>query len=53
MDCLIIQTKVAKGIVEELKGRGLMAWAGAMNNICNRAKEIVRNKRFITKFYLV
>lgn len=53
MDFLIIQMKATTGIIKELMGRGSMAWAGAMNNICNRAKEIVRNKRFITKFYLV
>lgn len=53
MDYLIIQTKATKGIIKELKDRGSTAWAGAMNNICNRAEEIVRNNRFITKLYLL
>lgn len=42
LDCIITQMKIAEGITEELKARDPMAWVGAMNNIRNRAEEIVR-----------
>ena len=42
LDCIIIQMKIAEGITEELKARDPMAWVGVMNNIRNRAEEIVR-----------
>ena len=32
----------AEGVTEALKRRDQMAWVGAMNNIRNRADEIVR-----------
>lgn len=41
MNCLINQMKAAENITEELKAHDLMAWAGTMNNIRNRAEEIV------------
>ena len=41
-DTLIEQMKKAEGVTEDLKGRDQMAWVGAMNNIRNRADEIVR-----------
>ena len=42
-DTLISQYKTAEGITEELKARNQMEWVGRMNNIRNRATEIVNN----------
>ena len=42
MDKLIKQMAAAEGVTEDLKRRDQMAWVGAMNNIRNRADEIVR-----------
>lgn len=39
---LVAQMKAAEGITEELKEADQMAWVGAMNNIRNRAEEIVK-----------
>lgn len=44
MDSLVKQMAAAEGVTEELKRRDQMAWAGRMNNIRNRADEIVRNE---------
>ena len=44
MDSLVKQMAVAEGVTEELKRRDQMAWVGRMNNIRNRAEEIVRNE---------
>ena len=38
---LITQLAVKEGINEQLKARDQMAWVGAMNNIRNRAEEII------------
>ena len=43
-DCLVKQFKSQEGITEELKARDMMAWVAAMNNIANRAREIVWNE---------
>jgi len=40
-DCLVKQLKEQQGITEQLKADNMMAWVQAMNNICNRATEIV------------
>ena len=41
--CLIIeQMKSAEGVTEELKAADQMAWVGAVNNIRNRAEEIIK-----------
>ena len=40
---LIAQVAAAEGVTESLKRRDQMAWVGAMNNIRNRAEEIVLN----------
>lgn len=40
----IEQMKVSEGISEALKARDPMAWVGAMNNICARAEEIIREE---------
>ena len=41
LELIIEQMKAAEGITEELKVTDQMAWVGAMNNIRNRAEEIV------------
>jgi hypothetical protein len=33
--------KVAEGVTEGMKANDQMAWIGTMNNICNRAEEIL------------
>lgn len=42
METLVKQMAAAEGVTEDLKRRNQMAWIGAMNNIRNRADEIVR-----------
>ena len=44
MNCLINQMKAAESITEELKAHDPMVWVGTMNNIRNRAEEIVRSE---------
>lgn len=44
METLVKQMADTEGVTEELKRRDQMAWVGAMNNIRNRAEEIVRNE---------
>ena len=41
LDRIIEQMKTAEGITEDLKANDPMAWVGAMNNIRNRAEEII------------
>ena len=41
VDKLIKDMAVKQGISEELKAKDQMAWVGAMNNIRNRAEEII------------
>ncbi len=41
LDRIIEQMKTPEGITEDLKANDPMAWVGAMNNIRNRAEEIV------------
>jgi len=41
MDCPITQMKEREGVTEALKAADPMRWVGAMNNIRNRAEEIV------------
>ncbi len=40
-DILIAQHKTAEGITEQLKADNQMEWVARMNNICNRATEII------------
>ena len=47
-DTLIEQMKKAEGITEQLKASNQMKWVQLMNNIRNRAEEIVRNDRLFT-----
>lgn len=44
MNCLINQMKAVESITEELKAHDPMVWMGTMNNIRNRAEEIVRGE---------
>ena len=41
LEVIIEQMKTAEGVTEALKAEKQMAWVGAMNNIHNRAEEIV------------
>ena len=41
---LVKQIAKQEGVTEELKRRDQMAWVCAMNNIQNRAREIVMNE---------
>ena len=43
MDSLVSRMVESEGVTEDLKRKNPMAWVGAMNNIRNRANEIVRN----------
>lgn len=38
------QVKSAEGVTEELKAADQMAWVGAVNNIRNRAEEIIKQE---------
>ena len=44
LELIIEQMKVAEGVTEELKGRNQLEWVGRMNNIRNRAEEIIRSE---------
>ena len=44
LERMIDQMKMAEGVTEKLKAADPMAWVGAMNNIRNRAEEIVREE---------
>ena len=41
LEVIIEQMKVAEGVTEDLKATDQMAWVGSMNNIRNRAEEII------------
>ena len=41
LEQMIDHMKAAEGMTEELKAADPMAWVGAMNNIRNRAEEII------------
>ena len=47
-DLLIKQLVEKEGITEQLKATDQMAWVGAMNNIRNRAEEIVNTEVLYT-----
>ncbi|MBU5463398.1 TnpV protein [Anaerotignum sp. MSJ-24] len=44
LDLLVIQLAEKEGINDQLKEQNQLAWIGAMNNIRNRAEEIVLNE---------
>ena len=43
-ECLVKQIAEKEGITETFKAADMMAWVEAMNNIANRAREIVWNE---------
>ena len=43
-DCLVKQLVEKEGITEALKAKNMFSWVAAMNNIANRAREIVWNE---------
>ena len=47
-DRLVKQLSEKEGITEQLKAQDQMAWVGAMNNIRNRAEEIVLSELIYT-----
>ena len=42
-DRIVEQMKQAQGITEQLKAENQMEWVARMNNICNRATEMVNH----------
>lgn len=44
MDLIIEQMKAAEGVTEELKAQNQFGWVGRMNNIRNRAEEIINSE---------
>ncbi|MBD5487187.1 MAG: TnpV protein [Lachnospiraceae bacterium] len=44
LDLIIEQMKAAEGVTEELKAQNQLEWVGWMNNIRNRAEEIIRSE---------
>ena len=44
LDVIIRQMKAAEGVTEELKAQNQLEWVGQMNNIRNRAEEIIRSE---------
>ena len=44
LESLVRQMTTAEGVTEELKRRNQLGWVRRMNNIRNRAEEIVRNE---------
>ena len=49
LDLLVKQLAEKEGINERLKAQDQLAWVGAMNNIRNRAEEIVLNELIYEK----
>ncbi len=44
LDLIMEQMKAAEGVTEELKAQNQLEWVGRMNNIRNRAEEIIKNE---------
>ena len=44
LDLIIEQMKAAEGVTEELKVQNQLEWVGRMNNIRNRAEEIINSE---------
>ena len=44
INCLVKKLAKQEGITEALKDQDVMVWVAAMNNIANRAREIVWNE---------
>ena len=45
---IIEQMKTTEGVTEELKARNQLEWVGRMNNIRNRAEEIINSELIYT-----
>ena len=43
-DLIIGQMKAVEGVTEELKAQNQLEWVGRMNNIRNRAEEIIKSE---------
>jgi len=43
-DLIMEHMKAAEGVTEELKARNQLEWVGRMNNIRNRAEEIINSE---------
>ena len=41
LELIIKQMMASEGVTEDMKQENQMAWVSAMNNICNRAEEII------------
>ena len=48
LNLIIEQMKAAEGVTEELKARNQLEWVGRMNNIRNRAEEIINSELIYT-----
>ena len=48
IDLIMEQMKAAEGVTEELKAQNQLEWVGRMNNIRNRAEEIVNSELIYT-----
>ena len=48
LDLIIEQMKATEGVTEELKARNQLEWVGRMNNIRNRAEEIINSELIYT-----
>ena len=48
LDLIIEQMKAAEKVTEELKARNQLEWVGRMNNIRNRAEEIINSELIYT-----
>ena len=44
LDLIVEQMKAAEGVTEELKAQNQLEWVGRMNNIRNRAEEIINSE---------
>ena len=44
LDLIIGQMKATEGVTEELKAQNQLEWVGRMNNIRNRAEEIIKSE---------
>ncbi len=44
LDLIMERMKAAEGVTEELKARNQLEWVGRMNNIRNRAEEIINSE---------
>ena len=48
LDLIIKQMKAAEGVTEELKAQNQLEWVGRINNIRNRAEEIINSELIYT-----